>query len=230
MKACPACNEMFVDEMNFCDVDGSPLRGDAATEAAAKNKLWSVLGVVLLIGALVLSLAVVLMPKPRPALPEVTAPVTASVPESSSPESAAPAAAVPAAESETSAAALRASELKAREREIEGSRTGLTEPAPNPKAAAIDSATPAVKPVQATDTAEPPTAAKPETGRTAKPVEADAESVKTNGSADSREAKKAQPDQPDPKAAGKDSKKKTDDKDKKKGGFFKVFKKIFGKE
>src|SRR5262245_22701664 len=52
MKECPVCKESFQDDLNFCDLDGSPLYGGAAnTVAGSSSKLWSFLGIALLLAA-----------------------------------------------------------------------------------------------------------------------------------------------------------------------------------
>src|SRR3982751_6458582 len=73
MKVCPVCNETFADEMRFCDLDGTRLaRLAEATGAPAHHRTWSLLGVGLLVGALVLSaVSVFMIPRSR-ALPSAT--------------------------------------------------------------------------------------------------------------------------------------------------------------
>jgi hypothetical protein len=51
MKECPVCKEAFQDDLNFCDLDGSPLEGGAGTVASSSSKLWSFLGIALLLAA-----------------------------------------------------------------------------------------------------------------------------------------------------------------------------------
>src|SRR4051812_45105756 len=82
MKVCPVCNETFADEMRFCDLDGTRLaRLAEATGAPAHHRTWSLLGIGLLVGALVLSaVSVFMIPRSR-ALPSITnssAPATPS--------------------------------------------------------------------------------------------------------------------------------------------------------
>ena len=58
MKVCPVCNESFAKDLNFCDVDGTRLtrQGDASG-SGEQSKIWQLLGVGLLLGALVISAA-----------------------------------------------------------------------------------------------------------------------------------------------------------------------------
>jgi hypothetical protein len=52
MKECPVCKESFQDDLNFCDLDGTPLDGGVAIAAGgSSSKLWSFLGVALLLAA-----------------------------------------------------------------------------------------------------------------------------------------------------------------------------------
>ena len=70
MKVCPVCNEIFADDLKFCDLDGTRLARQAeATGAPAHHRTWSLLGIGLLVGALVLSaVSVFMIPRSR-ALP-----------------------------------------------------------------------------------------------------------------------------------------------------------------
>ena len=67
MKVCPVCNETFADELKFCDLDGTRLKREIGTQSPEKqNKTWSLIGVGLLVGALVLSaLSIIFLPKAR---------------------------------------------------------------------------------------------------------------------------------------------------------------------
>src|SRR5262249_39857832 len=52
MKESPVCKESFQDDLNFCDLDGSPLNGGAgSTVTGSSSKLWSFLGIALLLAA-----------------------------------------------------------------------------------------------------------------------------------------------------------------------------------
>jgi hypothetical protein len=229
MKTCPVCNESFINEMNFCDVDGSPLDRDPVTSAQIKSRLWSFLGVGLLIGALGLSLTVVLMPKrrPTPAMVSPESSLTASTPPPASPEPAT-SSRVPAtsAESESEAAnGSISSEVRPRERTTDNLKA-VSGPAPNPKAAALDTRE-ADTTVRRTEPVEQPIALKPEPARAPKSVAppSDGDLPKTVRTTD---AKKETASQPVGSKTDKETKKKPDEK--KKGGFFRVFKKIFGKD
>lgn len=64
MRVCPVCNEAFSDEFSFCDLDGTALKRER--EAGETNRMWSLLGVGLLVGALVISAAsIIFLPKVR---------------------------------------------------------------------------------------------------------------------------------------------------------------------
>src|ERR1051325_2740783 len=79
MKICPVCNEVFADELKFCDVDGTRLtRQRDVTAAPQQNKGWSLFGVALLVGALVISgVSVIFLPRAH-----VSPPVVRSEPSS----------------------------------------------------------------------------------------------------------------------------------------------------
>jgi hypothetical protein len=65
MKECPVCKESFGDEFSFCDVDGTPLDGGAETAAQpSSGRLWSTLGVAALVGAIGISaVAIIFFPR-----------------------------------------------------------------------------------------------------------------------------------------------------------------------
>ena len=235
MKICPVCNDSFADQLNFCDIDGARLTGEGA--AQQKNKWWSLIGAGLLVGALVISAASIFFlprarvstpivnsePQPSPAVPVVPKPAAAEAAASVTASSAS-------AQPETVPTDAVAPDVRKKDKALaNGNFSGAP---PNPKAAATapdDSDRKA--PSAEAGGAISPTPKKPE----ASP------SLKSAG--DPRPAETAtRPQIPpelkkDPKAQtataknpDKDSndKKKTDDK--KKGGFLKVFKKIFGKD
>jgi hypothetical protein len=231
MKICPVCNDSFADELNFCDIDGARLAREGS--AHEKNKWWSLLGVGLLVGGLVISAAsIFFLPKAR-----LSTPVGSSEPQS---VPVAPRAPAPAADSASNVAASSepesaptdsvVPEVKKRDKALANNNAGGS--APNPKAAALaaedadkrsqsDSRSaaqapainpeppPAVRSVGATQPAETKPQPPPELKREPKTQPATA-SVSDKDSSD---------------------KKKNDDKNKKKsGGFLRVFKKIFGKD
>lgn len=67
MKECPVCKESFSEDMYFCDLDGTPLDSDSGGESHARSgssRLWSTLGIVALLGAVVISaVAIVFFPR-----------------------------------------------------------------------------------------------------------------------------------------------------------------------
>lgn len=240
MKICPVCNDAFPDELNFCDVDGTRLGREAnETQGKDRGNWWSLLGAGLLVGAVVISAAsIIFLPKARVALPAVNsepqplpaAPKAASADATTAEGAATVAAASPASEPDASAADAAAPELRKKERVAANSNSGE---APNPKAAALaaegvdsnassreanknaaSAATkaeqpPAVKPVSDTRAAETATKA-----TQAPEVKKDHQTTAVNSKSSDKVS----------------DKKKNDDKDKKKGGFLRVFKKIFGKD
>jgi hypothetical protein len=231
MRNCPVCGESFGDELNFCDVDGAQLERDPADVTQQKNKLWSILGVALVVGALVISaLSIIFLPKgrvsspalvssqPQPASPSETKLATAETSSNAEPSSiSSEPGTLPAPDSV-------APELKKREAAPGHENANLSKSAKAAAQSGEESEKPAPEPQSPTPA--PVTAKKPETP-----------SVKTAGEKRETETPRATAPPPtDPKSAGtkpdnSNSKKKGgDDKDKKKGGFFKVFKKIFGKD
>lgn len=229
MRNCPVCGESFGDELNFCDVDGAQLERDPADLAQEKNRLWSILGVALVVGALVISaMSIIFLPKGRVASP---APVNSQIqPAESTSETKLAAADTP---GPVEPAAVNsepvslpppevAPELKKRETPLR-ENANLSKSA---KAAAqSDEETEKPTPEPQPPIPAPVPAKKPETS-----------STKAAGDKHEPDAAHATAQPADPKSAGTktpedpNGKKKADDKDKKKGGFFKVFKKIFGKD
>ena len=227
MRNCPVCGESFGDELNFCDVDGTPLARDPVEAAQARNKLWSILGVLLVLGALAISaLSVIFLPKGRVSSPiQVSSvPQPASTPESNpAPPETANTSEVSSIHSEPEslvAPDMVAPELKKRD------------PAPGRENANINRSAKEAATEEAENPAPSPEATVPEPEK-AKP---DAPTVRTASETPEAETPRVTAPPPaDPKNASKgadnsNSKKKGDDKEKKKGGFFKVFKKIFGKD
>jgi hypothetical protein len=234
MKICPVCNDSFPDELNFCDIDGTRLDREASqTNGQDRNKWWSLLGAGLLVGAVVISAAsIIFLPKARVALPVVNSePQSVPTPPKEPPvESAATvAAATPASEPDASVPDVVAPELKKKEKTSANINAG--EAAPNPKAAAlaaegVDSASSGgnKNAASTSNKSEPPPAAK---------SASDTHSAETaTKPAQTPTDVKDQKTQPvSAKSSDKTSdKRKTDDKEKKKGGFLRVFKKIFGKD
>src|SRR5262245_6024560 len=66
MKICAACNESFEDEFNFCEVCGAKLHKHQDPSAPPAKRDWSILGIALVIGAVVITVASILFtPKAR---------------------------------------------------------------------------------------------------------------------------------------------------------------------
>jgi hypothetical protein len=65
MKECPVCKESFSEDMYFCDLDGTPLdSGGEGRVRGGSNRLWSALGIIALLGAVVISaVAIVFFPR-----------------------------------------------------------------------------------------------------------------------------------------------------------------------
>lgn len=242
MKICPVCNDTFPNELNFCDIDGARLDREAnETQGKDRGNWWSLLGAGLLVAAVVISAAsIIFLPKARVALPVVSSdpqplpatPKPASVEGASSESSATVAAATPASEPDTSASDTVAPELKRKEKAAANSNTG--EAAPNPKAAALAA--------EGVDRAASSGDANKNAGSTASKSDAPPALKPVGDSRPTETATKpaqapvdVRKDQKTAQVSSKSSdkgadKKKTDDKEKKKGGFLRVFKKIFGKD
>lgn len=235
MKICPVCNDSFSDDLNFCDIDGVRLtREDVAQE---RNKWWSLVGAGLLIGAVAISVMTIFLPKARVASPAVSseaqqAPAPPNTPAVETSATVAAATAEPDAEPERADLGSSAPEIKKKDKALANSNSGA--PVPNPKAAALASEGGEKNPTSSElRKSEPPAPKSPETPPTVR--------IPRDGRIGETSSKPPQPPpdlksdrQPQPagsKANEKNSsdKKKSDDKDKKKGGFLKVFKKIFGK-
>src|SRR5205085_8464306 len=158
MKVCPVCNETFADDMKFCDLDGTRLARQAeATGAPAHHRTWSLLGIGLLVGALILSaVSVFMIPRSR-ALPSASnspAPATSSsskpADSTAAPSASGNNAAAPGDQPEIVIAETPPADAAPKKKDKAKSTTenqGAT--APNPKAAAQtdeDAATPAPPP------------------------------------------------------------------------------------
>jgi hypothetical protein len=249
MKECPVCKESFGDDFSFCDLDGSPLGhgpGTVATASATSGKVWSVFGVVLLLGAIVISVAVVVFFPRRPATglgaTVPSADVTSSSARSNPPQ-------VPqVVVVEQGASDSKDSVQKSENAEV---RAGDPDAAPIKKAPAPkaqDSGSAPLDPKAAAKAADEgerplrknvePESVAAEKKRVVPPPDTPAVKPTVEPPSEEAAAKPAtNPPQPKKDAKGKVSKsdtaasaEKTDKKDeKKKGGFFKVFKKIFGK-
>jgi len=245
MKECPVCKESFGDELFFCDLDGTPLDGAAGVaDHGSSSKVWSILGVVALLGAVVVS-AVAIIFFPRGFSPSVSAskvqgtdsgsrsPLVVSAGKSSdTDQTGSPSvleATAPDANSnraDRNANADSVAKLAAKRAQLLQNQNG--DPTlPNPKAAfASDSG--AAKETQVSDA--PP--ARPRVSATPDVPALNTQVKSIDKPADASD----KPDQQSP-AFGKNAKKKATKSDstdketnsnKKKGGFLKMFKKIFG--
>ena len=241
MKECPVCSEAFPDDLRFCDVDGTRLtRKIEAGESRGSSRLWSLLGAGLLVGALVFTgAAIVFFPKTRgvpsgpipgrienaPAAAQTRPndaaskePVSEVAVNSGAPD-AKPADGPPAAQD-----VVTQPRRKEAPTPDSGSSTAVT---PNPKAA--------VKPDEDPDKAgkknsSPETSPAKTTAGSTDTVSAKPTSPPANETAGKTDQAAADPKK-DPKHASKatDKDPNSNKKDEKKGGFFRVFKKIFGK-
>jgi hypothetical protein len=234
MKICPVCNDSFADQLNFCDVDGTRLTREGSVQE--RNKWWSLLGAGLLVGALVISAAsIIFLPKARVSTPVVNSEPQPSPapPKPASADSAANVAAAPPVSAEPDGVPTDAAvpEVKKKDRALaNGNFNGTT---PNPKAAALAAEDADKKSPSPDVNSTPPASRKAE-------VPPSVKSVSDNRSTDGATLPQTPPDlkkdQKTQTATAKSSdrasndKKKNDDKDKKKGGFLRVFKKIFGKD
>jgi FtsZ-interacting cell division protein ZipA len=227
MKECPVCGDTFGDDLNFCDVDGSRLnRQKGSAPSATQNKIWSMLGIALLIGGLVISaITILFLPRSR-TTPTIISSEPAAPPKSSSPtQSTQPPAAentvpAPPAEEPLAAADRSSLELKRRDKPVVESTTDAHSASAKEAAQGSEHAPqPAPEPVKAQ-----PAPAHPETAATkpAQPASENNSPKSTQPAADQSKTQAAKP-----KDASKEQDSKKDDK--KKGGFFRAFKKIFGK-
>lgn len=232
MKICPVCSESFADQLNFCDVDGARLKGEDSGQS--HNRLWSFLGAGLLVGALVISAAsIIFLPKARVAAPLVTTePQPTPVAPKQQPAETVAAVSTPALSSEPESAASEGIAPEAKKKDKSLTNANANGPVPNPKAAATSS-NDAEKKVEPTETTAPPPppAKRPETTPAVKtePHSIDG-GTKSQPPADLKSSPKSQPTVAKGSDKESNDKKKNDDKDKKKGGFLRVFKKIFGKD
>ena len=241
MKQCPVCSESFPDELRFCDIDGTRLtRKQEAGESRGSSRLWSLLGAGLLVGGLVITgAAIVFFPKTRsgPAQPiqgSSETPSAASSAKSNESAPKEPATEVAANSHSTDAkpadapSAQDASPIQPRKKDTAAVASGdPTAATPNPKAAVRTDGEAENAASKEPERPETKSAAGSAESPAAKPA-GPAASSESNAKADqtANEAKK------DPKrAAAKSSDKEpnANKKDEKKGGFFRAFKKIFGK-
>jgi len=239
MKVCPLCSESFGNELNFCDVDGAKLKRERdASGAGEQSKLWQLLGVGLLLGALVLSAASIFLPKAR-VIPSSAVSSTSAEPASNhsgAGDSASKPAAPPVVSDDTVGTDdLALAETRKKDKALALTVQGSSTPGPNPKAAALAAEEDdRVPPIDRAPKPPPPPAAASDGAASVKSVsEIHEPAAPPKPSPAVIESKEPRKPPAEAKSPGKDSsgKKKGDDKDKeKKGGFLRVFKKIFGKD
>jgi len=235
MKVCPVCSETFGDDLKFCDIDGARLvRQMDGAHPQGHSKVWSLLGIGLLVGALALSaISVFIIPKSRPSPTSANTEAQPYTPTNKPGTPDASSATTNPTDNSSTVATADQPEIvaeglppdpkkKDKAKALIDDGTGGTKL--NPKAAAQSGeeeekpAPPKEEPL-----APPPAPKKVEPAVSVKPV------------SETRETEVApKPTTAEPKKDAKNAKdadkKKNDDKDKKKGGFFRVFKKIFGKD
>lgn len=233
MKICPVCNDSFADQLNFCDVDGARLTREGSGQE--RNKWWSLLGAGLLVGALVISAAsIIFLPKARVSPVVNSEPQPSPAPAKPQPVESVAAVSGTAVSPEPENVPSDGAAPEAKKKDKAASNANAGEAAPNPKAAAL-AAEGVDQKAPSTDANSPalPAPKKPEAPPSAKSV-SDQRSTETAARPQNpTDLKKDQKTQPAiARASDKDAndKKKADDKDKKKGGFLRVFKKIFGKD
>jgi hypothetical protein len=232
MRACPVCKETFGDDLNFCDIDGAALEAPPGSAPALRSgeRVWNLLGIGLLLGALVISaVSIVFLPRadiiaPREAPPAnsftngatrsgdnagaVTSPGPGQVPQTG-------------AEPRVDNPEKVISDLKARERALPIPRT--EDDTLTPKALASSTETDSK-----TATIEPKSP-RAETSTAPADTGGSLGAAGTAGTAGtSGELKKEPPKREKERVGTKDGTNGTAGKEKK-GGFLKVFKKIFGK-
>jgi len=242
MKECPICKESFPDDLNFCDLDGSPLYGGAGnTVAGSSSKLWSFLGIGLLLAAVGITAgAIIFFPRgPSATLPSSRSQSGGGVAGPTQPGTApdnsraqADASGLDQSATKSSAGDVTAStspdQARLASRKAALSKNDNSDPSlPNPKtvAGSDDDLTstarqPAadVRPRTATPVAESGPGARPASSDASGP-ESTAKPPSASAAARHRSRTQSQGDD----AAGGSKR-----DDKKKGGFLRVFKKIFG--
>jgi cytoskeletal protein RodZ len=217
MKVCPECNDTFPDEMKFCDLDGTKLNREAGQEGLDQSRLWSLIGVGVLLGAIVI-IAISVLFSPR--TPDAPA-LARTTPQTSNPS---PAETAAAPQSDIVVEEPLPAETKKKEKPVEAANSNSA-PAPNIKAAARDSD------AEGDAFKSAPGAASAKSAST----DAEAPAVKAKGEDTETTSKKPAATDADPKSDkknAKDSDKNSNGKkpeEKKKGGLFRIFKKIFGK-
>jgi hypothetical protein len=232
MKECPLCKETFADDLKFCDLDGTRLKRVVdASGASGPGRVWSLLGVGLLLGAIIISAAsIIFLPKAQ-----VSPPVTGT--QSSAPPPVQARTAEPATNSATNqqiSLDVAGPDLKKKDKLQSLSNQNSNSSALNPKTASLSSEdeqsklpaktdAPAVAPVQRKETPSEASPLPKPTSETRK-SEAISQEPTPKPAQTNTDVKKEQKRAP-AKMAEKES-----NSNKKGGSFFRVFKKIFGKD
>ncbi|HEU4391706.1 MAG TPA: hypothetical protein VFV34_28225, partial [Blastocatellia bacterium] len=209
-----------------CDLDGTPLKStDGAGQSS--NRLWSLLGVALLVGALAISAAMIIFqprgpvaqsPRPQPATTTVQHSAPNVEADRSTPGS-------------DLASTVPGSQIDAGTQKVKPASGQLPiGPAPDPKAAAIAAEAGSEKPAGEAKPAA--TSGQLETERPIKAVATDsganAGTLATSEPSTATQTPTEPKKEPKARAAKEPGQDPAKGDDKKKGGFLKVFKKIFG--
>jgi hypothetical protein len=235
MRVCPACNETFADDLKFCDLDGTPLKREpGAAFQPGSNRLWSLLGVALLVGALAISAAMIIF---QPRGPAAQSPGPQQLGSATNQRSTTPTASEterPALSTDVAAAGTSAPLDSSSQKPKSLASQLPAGPAPDPKSAALAAGPSDEKPAPAGQADPTANIIPAESARPVKAVAADPVRNKDAATSDAPSAAtpstepKKEPKARTAKESAQDSSAKGDDK--KKGGFLKVFKKIFGKK
>ncbi|HXG66722.1 MAG TPA: hypothetical protein VNO70_16595 [Blastocatellia bacterium] len=225
MKVCPVCSEVFENDFKFCELDGARLKSDGASPRG--TKLWSSLGVALLLGAVIVTAASIIFFPRSPVSSTPAGAVASSATSAAQPAVAQPAGAEAAPASDAPYPEIVVeepplAEVKKKEKPSLAEEEKNT-PIPDPKAAAMGDSdketdpkaatVPEVKPPEPTPTVKAVNTRETEE----KPAQPEADKEKEEKSAAAKNSKET------------GVKKETEEKEKKKkGGLFGVFKKIFG--
>lgn|SRR5262245_4695168 len=245
MKECPICKESFQDDLNFCDLDGSPLDGGTGNAVVgSSSKLWSFLGIALLLAAVGITAGAIIF---FPRGPSATLPSSRSQSGPSAPASTQPAAATDSGQTQADAStgldraavksgssdeAVGTSPDQARlaSRRTALSKNDNSDPSlPDPKAVvgSDDDLTRTAR--QPNDATRPRTSTSTSAADSASSARiAPGESSGSDSTAKSPAASAAARHRSKTQAQGDDAAGGSKKDDKKKGGFLRVFKKIFG--
>jgi hypothetical protein len=241
MKECPVCKESFQDDLNFCDIDGTPLDGGVAGGVSGgSSRLWSFLGVALLLAAVGITAGAILF---FPRGPSSNLPVGRSQTGATGVGSALPSTTPDASHSQADAvtgldrsapiaggvdgtAGASPDQTRLASRKAALSKNENSDPSlPNPKAVAgsEEDLTRTVK-QPADDNSRPRVSNAPgaaDSRSAAKVASTDPSGTDSATAAAAKRRSRTQSQSDDATASGNKN-------DKKKGGFLRVFKKIFG--